>query len=713
MDQKLYEEIEKLQIFRDLLLNTTKKFIDVSINDLDDLLNEILGEVGTFFDCDRSYIFTLDWDKRTTSNTHEWCAPGITPEKENLQDTPFEFFQAWLDELIKDNNIHIPSVQELTGDWEPVKEILEPQGIKSLIVVPISFNKKVLGFCGFDAVRNYRNWQNAEISLLRILANNIASAFQRRASDIELIKAKEAAEMASKAKTEFLANMSHEIRTPLNGVIGFTELLLNTPLNSIQKTYLESAYTSAQTLLGLINDILDFSKIEAGKLDLEVVKCNIIELVEQTADVVKYEAAKKNLELLLNIQPGIPAYIYCDEIRVRQILVNLLNNAVKFTMSGEVELSVTFRDGEGEYGFFDFYVRDTGIGITREEEQKLFRAFQQADASTTRKFGGTGLGLAIVSKLLDKMGSRINLESESGKGSKFSFTLNVEYEKEIHTGNRGLNRVKKVLIVDDNSMNRVILSQMLHYRDINSETASNGIEALEKIRTNGSYDLILLDYHMPYMDGLEVAKNIRNKLKLSPENQPVFLLHSSSDDIFISEECRRLGVNSRLIKPVKMGELLREIDNIGYLVPDKTEVADLPENKESLKSEKSKIVILIADDNNFNRLLTKTLVAKNFPSVEVIEAEDGEGAVELFLKQKPSLILMDIQMPGKDGFEAAREIRNLEGDTTSPVPIIALTAGAIATQKDKSIEAGMNDFLTKPIKQDQLFDCIVKFLGAE
>ncbi|NUM69969.1 MAG: response regulator [Ignavibacteriaceae bacterium] len=713
MDSKLYKEIEKLQVFRDLLLDTTKKFIDVSINDLDNLLSDILREVGIFFDCDRSYIFTLDWEKKVTTNTHEWCAEGITPEIENLQETPFEFFQAWLDELQKDNNIHIPSVQELTGDWEPVKEILEPQGIKSLIVVPISFNKQVLGFCGFDAVRNYRNWQDAEISLLRILSNNIASAFQRRESDLELIKAKDAAEMASRAKTEFLANMSHEIRTPLNGVIGFTELLLNTPLNSIQKTYLESAHTSAQTLLSLINDILDFSKIEAGKLDLEIVKCNLVDLVEQTADVVKYEAAKKNLELLLNIQPGLPEFVYCDEIRLRQILVNLLNNAVKFTMSGEVELSVTFRKGEGDHGFFDFFVRDTGIGISLEEEQKLFRAFEQADASTTRKFGGTGLGLAIVNKLLDKMGSSIQLESESGKGSKFSFTLDVKYERGTLSEKEPLHRIRKVLIVDDNKMNRMIVAGMLEYRKIASDTAANGIEALEKIRANGAYDLILLDYHIPYMDGIEVARNIRNKLALDPGKQPVFLLHSSSEDKFINDECKVLGVNTRMIKPVKMSQLFKEIDNAGFIDSSVQEQAGYKENDEPSRPAKGRISILIADDNDFNRLLTKTLVSKNFPTVELLEAEDGEQAVEQFLKNKPNLILMDLQMPVKDGFEATIEIRNYEGDTSDPVPIIALTAGAIATQKDKSIEAGMNDFLTKPIKQDQLFECIVKFLGAE
>ncbi len=581
MPEQLTREIIRLQEFRDLLLSTTKRFIDASVEDLDQLLNSILKDVGEFFDCDRSYIFFIDWDTRTMTNTHEWCAEGITPEKDNLTDIPIDIFPTWLEELENDRDIHIPSVADLPESWQAVRDILEPQGIQSLIVVPVIFNKKVIGYAGFDSVRSSRSWQDAERSLLRLLATNIASAIQRRDYDRELMSAKLSAETANKAKSEFLANMSHEIRTPLNGVIGFTELLLNTDLGDSQRLYLENAYTSAQTLLSLLNDILDFSKIEAGRLELESTVTDLVEIVEQTAIVVKHQVEKKGLDLIVNIQHLIPRLVIADPVRLRQVLVNLMNNAVKFTNKGEVELRLSLVSQGPGIARYRFCVRDTGIGISEGDREKIFKAFEQADSSITRKFGGTGLGLVISSKLLEKMGSVITVESTIGKGSAFRFEV-----------------------------------------DFPIPASAGGA--------------------MPIGDPAE--------------------------------------------------------EDVTHLTPHPAEGSHHSN------------VMLIAEDNEFNLVLAKSIIQKHFPHFAIVEARNGTEAVEFYKLGKPDLILMDLQMPETDGYEATRMIREIEKDGGTKTPIVALTAGALEGEREKCFEAGMDDFMTKPLKLDVFLEKLKKLL---
>lgn len=581
MPEQLTREIIRLQEFRDLLLSTTKRFIDASVEDLDQLLNSILKDVGEFFDCDRSYIFFIDWDTRTMTNTHEWCAEGITPEKDNLTDIPIDIFPAWLEELENDRDIHIPSVADLPESWQAVKEVLEPQGIQSLIVVPVIFSKKVIGYAGFDSVRSSRSWQDAERSLLRLLATNIASAIQRRDYDRELMSAKLAAETANKAKSEFLANMSHEIRTPLNGVIGFTELLLNTDLGDSQRLYLENAYTSAQTLLSLLNDILDFSKIEAGRLDLDSTITDLVEIVEQTAIIVKHQVEKKGLDLIVNIQHLIPRLVIADPVRLRQVLVNLMNNAVKFTNKGEVELRLSLVSQGPGTARYRFCVRDTGIGISEGDREKIFKAFEQADSSITRKFGGTGLGLVISSKLLEKMGSVISVESTIGKGSAFRFEV---------------------------------------------------------------------EFPVP-------------------------------------------GAAPDKIEPGDPAE-----EDVTHLTPH------LDEGSHHSN------VMLIAEDNEFNLVLAKSIIQKHFPHFAIVEARNGTEAVEFYKLEKPDLILMDLQMPETDGYEATRMIREIEKNGGTKTQIVALTAGALEGEREKCFEAGMDDFMTKPLKLDVFLEKLKKLL---
>lgn len=546
-------------------------------------------------------------------------------------------------------------------------------------------------------------------------SNNIATQIigityditEQKTSEMAIEIAKNAAEAASNSKSDFLANMSHEIRTPLNGVIGFIDLLMKTKLDAMQLQYMETVFQSANTLLDIINDILDFSKIEAGKLELSLEEIDLFELGGQVTDIVKFQAHAKNLEVLLNVAPDLPQFVLADSIRLRQILVNLLGNAIKFTEKGEIELKVEqLNSGNALDSEFRFSVRDTGVGIDNKNLTKIFEAFSQEDASTSRKFGGTGLGLTISNKLLSLMRSKLELRSEVGVGSIFYFDIILKSKQGINKANwKKLKNINKVLIVDDNAGNRNILQKMFSLRYLQIDIVKNGIEALEKLNENNRYDVILMDYNMPYLDGIETVRNIREKLLLSANKLPIILLNNSTEDENLNKICDELAIQYKLIKPVKLNQLyecLVQIQNKDHevkapsLIPQKQEI-----NKDLVN-------ILIADDNQINLMLTKSIFKNILPNAVINEAQNGVEAVSMFVKHNPDIVFMDIQMPEMNGYKAATEIRKFEKG--GRVPIVALTAGTVVGEKERCLRAGMDDYISKPVITETIVNTINKWL---
>lgn len=523
-------------------------------------------------------------------------------------------------------------------------------------------------------------------------------------------EAKEQAENASKAKSEFLANMSHEIRTPLNGVIGFTELLKNTPLSSAQQQYVNNANVSGHTLLGIINDILDFSKIEAGMLELDIIQTDVVELLENSIDIVKFTAEKNGIELLLNIDPSMPRYAEVDPVRLKQILANLLSNAVKFTQTGEVELKTIYQVNQEGQGQLQLSVRDTGIGITDEQQSKLFKSFSQADSSTTRKFGGTGLGLVISAMIANKMGSEITIDSTIDLGTTFSLELTTQFIEDEDQTKITIDNLHRCLLIDDNTTNCAIIQQQLKQWDIQTDICENGFEALKRFQTSEPYDILILDYDMPYMNGVDTLQMMKDKFHQKVEKLPVIMLHNSTDSSELTEKLLALNVQGRLNKPVKNQELLHALTHFDQPIDSGPVCMDQLAQPESHANEGVKI--LVADDVHMNAILIKAILEKLLPGVQIFEAIDGQKAIEQYQAISPDIIFMDMQMPELDGIGATQKIRQLESQSGTFTPIIALTAGALKEEREKCLEAGMDDFLTKPVEPEKIQATLDKYLNA-
>ncbi len=684
--------------FQELLVRIATNFINIANEDFDFVINEALAQIGKFINADRAYVFNYDFETGTTSNTHEWCNIGVSQEIGNLQNIPIgSVMTEWVRLHKMGKEVYIPNVENLDKESDLYK-ILDSQKIRSVISVPLMSEGKPIGFVGFDDVKDDRFWNEYEKGLLKVLAEIITNLFNRKSKEEEIILSRTQAEKANQAKSDFLANMSHEIRTPLSGIYNSFYLLNTTTLSKEQLDYIDIGFSSVDSLNIVVNSILDLSKIEAEKLELYRDSFNLENELFKLIRMQQIIANEKNIDLIYDFDYAINCEIFGDSGRLRQIILNLVNNAIKFTTNGFVKLTVKLEYvADTNYNIL-FEIEDTGVGISEDDIVKVTDKFYQVDSSVSKNYSGTGLGLTIANGLINLFGSKLAIASKVGIGSIFSFEIPFEINLKTKFKYPMINN-KNILLVTDFDcpciMNRVFSSMSAQ----TSQVDSYGLNELYQ-NTQKKYDFIVLNSNLKIDYQAEI---IKMKYSLAKKDATFILCcddFTNDERIMYESYGFQLFIDKNVTRDSVYSKLTRELGNT-Y-----NETSSMNKNNENMFISLVHHKILVVDDNKLNRKALEIILTKHGFNVDM--AENGIEAIQKVQIKEYDIVLMDVQMPGISGIETTKRIRKMPLKTY--LPIIAVTAHAFQSDYLLFKNNGMDDVITKPIKMDQLMSVLMRFI---